>query len=161
MRVELLDFLTDISVEEYARRKAYMLSIDGTGRDDTERYFVALQRATTMLNCAVRPVLDAPLFALNLEALSNDIGRHQAVRRKAYWLYLADRSSTAISNWLKAEAFVHRFCDLCRSEGIDEDPRDVMEELRLLLRNNLVIANALDMYGFCYVRQALLAQSNL
>lgn len=148
-------FLIDISVEGYINEKSYFYSIDDIGKNDVDRSHLSRQRGTRMFKCPVKkPSLDARIFEIDKESFKQDICYRGAIKRKAYWNYLSKGRDNSKMNYYEALSFVEHMNELF-TRGTGNEKKVDLQELEELLMNNLNIANALDMYKFCFLRQCI------
>jgi hypothetical protein len=155
-------YLTDISVEGYIRERAYLYYMDGIGKDDKERYFLAAQRGARMFECPVKkPTLDKEVFEIESNSFNVQANYDGAIRRKAFWRYMSRKTAGSeddpINNHVIANEFVYSMKGFYAKTKYVEDKIDLekIQRLRGLLEENLNIANALDMYKYCYFRQCV------
>jgi hypothetical protein len=155
LSVDLHDSLSEISVEGYIKEKSYYYSIDGKGSNDVHRYNMAIERAVRMFNCPIMPTLSPELFNYNNQNTTQNTSR--AKRRKAYWAHLSkeldnNAQEDSKSDAIQAADFITTLSKYYHDITYSNKPVD-LTMLEKLLLNNLGLANAIDMYQYCFIRQ--------
>lgn len=147
--------LTDVSLEGYVLQKAYYYNGSGIGRNDKDRYFMALKDINTVLACKKETTLLNNLLSQDSRQVYYKTEKkspfYQSVRlRKAYWNYLkAYPNNDQIEDYFFTCEFIekiHRIYNKkrCTSGDIDQYIETLAE--------NRHIANPLDLYRLCIIR---------
>lgn len=146
-------YLVDISSEGYITQRAYYYSIDNIGIDDKDRLCIAQRKGMVSLACTKTPSLNKEVFEKDQDQIKNHYYLN-AVKRKAYWNMLSQKHKYADKDYNSAVYFVDKIKNLYDT-GVNEKKYEAVQELKKLLVENLNIANALDMYKVCFLRQCL------
>ena len=147
--------LSDISMEGYINERISLKDDRFSGPDKKRR--LALERIKRVLACTKKPNFNKDLFAIDsnelLQLKGNEVTYYGARKRKAYWAYMK----------LRPHNQSHRdFCNACEFietiHGISNahhcTQADV-ETVRRVLEENFHIANPVDLYRVCLVREKL------
>lgn len=147
--------LTDVSLEGYVLQKAYYFYITGIGMNDKERYFKAVGEINTVLACKKEAKLAINLFNRDSKQVYYKTEKksplYQSVRlRKAYWNYLKEYpNNDQIEDYFFTCEFIekiHRIYNKKRCTSED------LEKYKETLSENRHIANPLDLYRLCIIR---------
>ena len=148
--------LTDMSLEGYVLQKAYYLSGVGIGINDQERYFKALGKINTVLDCKKEPKLNINLFNQDSRQVYYKTEKKSAIYqsarlRKAYWKYLKEYpNNDEIEDYFFTCEFIDKIHGIynkkkCTSEHV--------ETYKKILAESFHIANPLDLYRLCIIRK--------
>jgi hypothetical protein len=152
-------YLIDISVEGYILERAYFNSLDGT--EGVENYMMAQERVQRMLVCPIRPSLSPKLFDHDAEDAKNNI--ENVIRRKAYWAYQSRIShqggGDSRTDYAEAMNFQEQMTSAYLDATMNKKPVD-LDILKRLLEDSPYMANAIDMYRYCFIRQCQLDMSD-
>jgi hypothetical protein len=148
--------LTDISLEGYALQKAYHFLGAQVGTNDEERYFKALGKINTVLDCKKEAKINSNLFNQDSREVYYKTEKkstcYESARlRKAYWNYLKEYpNNDEIEDYFFTCEFIdkiHRIYNKKRCSSED------FEKYKEILSESLHIANPLDLYRLCIIRK--------
>lgn len=148
--------LTDMSLEGYVRQKAYLFSGDEVGINDDERYFKALGEINHVLICKKKPKLNMNLFNQDSRQVYYKTEKtsafYQSARlRKAYWKYLRGcPNNDQIEDYFYTCEFIDKIHQIYNKKRCTSEDCKTYKEI---LSDNHDIANPLDLYRFCIVRE--------
>jgi hypothetical protein len=147
--------LTDMSIEGYVLHKAYLLSGDEVGINDKERYFKALGRINNVLICKKETKLNNNLFNQDSRQVYYKTEKtstfYESARlRKAYWKYLKKNpNNDQIEDYFSTCEFIDKIHRIYNKKKCTSEDFETYKEI---LSENQDIANPLDLYRFCIVR---------
>ncbi|MEW6349503.1 MAG: hypothetical protein AB1646_10615 [Thermodesulfobacteriota bacterium] len=148
-------FLSDISLDEYIRTRAFFYSKDNQGTDDDDRYERAAGLVETVFRCNKEPALETYLLFRDLMLIGRRKRRavffEAARRRKAYWMYMTYApNNNPYTDYCGACRFID---DLDRLSAKKRCSRQDIDDAKKLLAEHRHIANALDLYRICAIRK--------
>ncbi len=148
--------LTDMSLEGYVLQKAYHFSGAEVGISDQERYFKALGKINTVLDCKKETKLNINLFNQDSRQVYYKTEKkstfYQAARlRKAYWSYLKGYpNNDQIEDYFFTCNFIDRAHRIYNKQRCTSEDFETYKEL---LSENRHIANPIDLYRLCIIRK--------
>ncbi len=147
--------LTDVSLEGYVLQKAYHLSGAEVGMNDKEIYFKALGEINNVLVCKKEARLNLNLFNQDSRQVYYKTEKkstfYQSVRlRKAYWNYLKEYpNNDQIEDYFFTCEFIDKIHRIYNKKRCTSEDLDKYIEI---LSENRHIANPLDLYRLCIIR---------
>ncbi len=158
-------FLIDISVRGYFKERAYYYSKDQIGQNDDDRFFMAVNKFKTVVECKADPDLNDALFEQDLKELKSGETAAGARRRKAFWRYMErtynKEPGDPVSDFCNSEKFIDKV--VCNSLPEDAILDEYMQKWKQSLdveNGDLDVVNGVDLYRFCHVRK-LLSQDHI
>ena len=148
--------LTDMSLEGYVLQKAYHFSGAEVGISDQERYFKALGKINTVLDCKKETKLNINLFNQDSRQVYYKTEKkstfYQAARlRKAYWSYLKEYpNNDQIEDYFFTCNFIDRAHRIYNKQRCTSEDFETYKEL---LSENRHIAHPIDLYRLCIIRK--------
>jgi len=158
LRPASIYMLTDISIEGFINIKAYLLGEEGIGNDHAHRYHMAEKKIKHVFKCQKDPGKISDVFKIDTNELMNKNVKpeafHGARKRKAFWAYLTYRPhNTPQVDYLNSEKFIHEIHFLSNKNVCSTQE---IETIKILIESNRHIANALDLYRYCYIKHKVL-----
>jgi hypothetical protein len=152
------NFLIDISVSGYFKQRAYYYSKDQIGKDNDDRYYMAVNKVETVFECKTDPDLNDDLFEQDLKELKSGEKAAGARRRKAFWRYMERtynrKPGDPVSDFFNSKAFIDKV--ICNSSLENA----TLDEYMRQCKQSLDVVNGVDLYRFCHVRKLLSQHHN-
>lgn len=150
--------LIDISLDGYIQQKVNELSRERPGSTYKEILNTVKGRLETVLNCNKGCELSHRIFEIDTKEIlelidDNEVTFFGARKRKAYWIFLKNYHSwTADQDWEKACRFIEIIHNIeNKIVCTQKDAQDITK----LLEDNFHIANPLDLYRLCHIRNKI------
>lgn len=153
----LLSCLTDISLANYIKTKAYYYHEEdvflGYSYGDKYYYYLAEKQIKKVLNCSINPSINCSIFNIDTEQISDDHEYYESARRrKAYWSYLSYKpNNNHMTDYCGACYFIDTLHGLSNKKKTSM--HDYTKAKKLLCEDQYKnIANALDLFRTCVIR---------
>jgi hypothetical protein len=153
--IDMWYHLIDISMENYINQRAYFYSIDNIGSDDNNRYYISNNRIEKIFNCERVTNLKKEIFNFDINQTQRNLCISEGIRkRKAYWTYLKYKPDNNIGeDYFNACYFIEKIYIIYHKNTFLENDLNYTKNL---LRRNLHIANGIDLFRFCIIKEKII-----
>jgi hypothetical protein len=154
----ILYALIDISIEGYTLEKLNEHPDTIISLDDNKVSEYANEITDIIFNCKNTPSFDREIFVIDSKEVTSEndcyTTYHGSRNRKAYWTYLKGiPDNYHYTDYCSACGFIEVIHHISNKESCKKSDLNAMKKI---LRTNPHIANPLDLYRFCIVREKLI-----